>query len=221
MADMDVVTIQRRYVEDVPAVGEVGGAGVAEAGTVGGEHDLSVHGEQMFHRLPGLEEGEFGQLLAGQTDPLDLVGGEGAAVEDVADLAGAGHARSDVGVVRRERVDGEYARECPVLEVQLLRDLAPAGVRRVLVGVGGAAGQQPPVVLAVGGVHQQDTADLVGDDRGGTEPDRVAGRGVPHCRQRSLRRSVIRGGDGRGHGFCLSERVRREAHGARPVPVMR
>ncbi|MFE1027753.1 hypothetical protein ACFW5I_24815 [Streptomyces sp. NPDC058818] len=60
---MDVVPVQGRDVKDVPAVGEVRGGGVAEPGTVGGEHDLPVHGAQPLDRVPGLQEGVLGQLL--------------------------------------------------------------------------------------------------------------------------------------------------------------
>ncbi|MFD7065199.1 hypothetical protein [Streptomyces sp. NPDC059906] len=52
VADVDVVPVQRRDVENVPAVGEVRGRGVPEPGTVGGEHDLPVHRAQPLHCVP-------------------------------------------------------------------------------------------------------------------------------------------------------------------------
>ncbi|GGV90109.1 hypothetical protein GCM10010228_77900 [Streptomyces massasporeus] len=108
---MDVVAVQRRDVEDVPAVGEVGGGGVSEPGRVGGEHDLPVHGSQPLHRVPGLQEGVLGQLVVRQADRRRLVGGEGPPVEDEPDLARAVRAGLKVGVVRGEGVDGEHGRQ--------------------------------------------------------------------------------------------------------------
>ncbi|WP_244162726.1 hypothetical protein [Streptomyces bungoensis] len=57
---MDVMAVQGWDIEDVLAVGEVGGGGVPEAGAVGGEHDLPVHGAQPLHRVPRFEEGVLG-----------------------------------------------------------------------------------------------------------------------------------------------------------------
>ncbi len=105
------MAVQRRDAEDVPTVGEVSGGGVPEPGTVGGEHDLPVHGPQPLHRIPGLQEGELGQLLARQADRLHLVGAEGSPVEDEPDLAGACRGGLEVGVVRGEGVDGEHGRQ--------------------------------------------------------------------------------------------------------------
>ena len=93
------MVVQRRDVENVLAVGEVRGGGVPQPGTVGGEHDLPVHGAQPLHRVSGFEEGELRQFLARQADRLGLVGGEGSPVEDVPDLSGAGHAGPEVSLV--------------------------------------------------------------------------------------------------------------------------
>lgn len=178
---MDVQAAQRRDVEDVSAVGEVSGGSVPEPSTVGGEHDLPVHEAQPLHRVPGLQEGVLGQLLARQADHLHLVGGEGSPVEDEPDRPGAQRAGLKVGVVRGEGVDGEHGRQGQT-QAQFLGDLAPAGDVRVFAGFDGAFGQQPRVVLAVGGVHEQDPAELVGDDRGGAEPRRMPGCRVLPCR---------------------------------------
>ncbi|MBB4710929.1 hypothetical protein BJ965_000811 [Streptomyces luteogriseus] len=75
-------------------------------------------------------------------------------------------------------MDSEHGRQGQVRQAQFLGDFAPAGDVRVFAGFDDASGQQPRVVLAVGGVHQQDPADLVGDDRGGAEPRRMPGCGV-------------------------------------------
>lgn len=111
VADVDVVPVQGRDVEDVLAVGEGGGGGVPKPGTVGSKHDLRIHGAQPLYRLPGLQEGVLGQLLARQADRLHLGGCEGPCVEDEPDLAGAGRAGLKVGVVRGAGVDGEHGRQ--------------------------------------------------------------------------------------------------------------
>ncbi len=167
VADVDVVPVQRRDLKDVLAVGEVGGGGVAEPGPVGGEHDLPVHGAQPLDRIPGVQEGALGQLLVRQADRFHLVGGEDSPVEDEPDLSGAVRAGPKVGMVRGEGVDGEYGRQRQV-QPHFLGDLAPTGDMRVFTVFHDTAGQHPRAVLTVGGVHHQDLAHLVGDDRGGT-----------------------------------------------------
>ncbi len=84
-------------------------------------------------------------------------------------------------MVRGEGVDGEHGRQRQV-QAQFLGDLAPTGDVRVFTVFDDTAGQHPRTVLAVGGMHQQDLAHLVRDDRGGTKPGGMPGRGVPICR---------------------------------------
>lgn len=86
-----------------------------------------------------------------------------------------------------------------VRQTEFLGDLASPGDVRVFAGFDDASGQQSRVALAVGGAHQQDAADLVGDYRGSAEPHRAPGRCVLRCRRGGTRCDVVRSRDGRGH----------------------
>ncbi|CAM5282109.1 hypothetical protein SAVIM40S_01320 [Streptomyces avidinii] len=144
-----------------------GGAAAVDAGAQGGQCAAGVARVHEGGQVGRFGEVDAGDLLGREAHRLDPVGGPGATVVDVQDLAGEAHLGREAGGVGGDPVHDEAARVAAV-DSEFLAQLARGRRGRRLAGVHGPAGEQP--VGAVVDALDEDPAAGVGDEDDGRGP---------------------------------------------------